>query len=86
VWAARTPTGFTFDIKAFSIFTQHPTPVALPADLRQDAQRAGKERLYLKDVNPEVADEASDRFLAALDPPREAGKLGTILLQPIHSS
>src|SRR5258708_38887805 len=71
VWAARTPTGFTFDVKAFSLFTQHPTPVtALPADLRQPAQKAGKERVYLKDVDPEVADEAWNRFLAALDPLR----------------
>jgi uncharacterized protein YecE (DUF72 family) len=81
-WAARTPAGFTFDVKAFSLFTQHPTTVAaLPADLRQDALRAGKERVYLKDVDPAVADEAWDRFLAALDPLREAGKLGAILLQ-----
>ena len=26
-WAERTPAGFTFNIKAFSLFTQHPTPV-----------------------------------------------------------
>jgi len=31
-WAARTPAGFTFNVKAFSLFTQHPTRVAaLPA-------------------------------------------------------
>ena len=36
-WAARTPAGFTFNVKAFSLFTQHPTRVAaLPADLRPD--------------------------------------------------
>src|SRR5215469_9088800 len=35
LWAARTPPGFTFNVKAFSLFTQHPTPVsALPKDLR----------------------------------------------------
>ena len=34
-WAARTPAGFTFNVKAFSLFTQHPTRVAaLPKDLR----------------------------------------------------
>ena len=81
-WAARTPDGFTFNMKAFSLFTQHPTRLsALPADLRQAAQKAGKERVYLKDVDRGVADEAWDRFLAALDPLREAGKLGAILLQ-----
>jgi uncharacterized protein YecE (DUF72 family) len=31
--AERTPAAFTFNVKAFSLFTQHPTPVrALPAD------------------------------------------------------
>ncbi|HLH81851.1 MAG TPA: DUF72 domain-containing protein [Trebonia sp.] len=81
-WAARTPAGFTFNIKAFSLFTQHPTPVrALPADLREAAERAGKARIYLKDAAPEVVDRAWDRFFAALEPLREAGKLGAILLQ-----
>ena len=81
-WAARTPDGFTFNIKAFSLFTQHPTPVRmLPADLREAAGKAGKDRVYLKDVDPEVTGEAWDRFLAALEPLRQAGKLGAILLQ-----
>ena len=81
-WAERTPAGFTFNIKAFSLFTQHPTPVrALPADLREAAGTSGKDRVYLKDVAPEVADQAWDRFLAALEPLRSAGKLGAILLQ-----
>jgi uncharacterized protein YecE (DUF72 family) len=81
-WAERTPDGFTFNIKAFSLFTQHPTPVkALPADLREAASQGGKDRVYLKDVDPAVADQAWDRFLAALEPLRGAGKLGAILLQ-----
>ena len=81
-WAQRTPDGFTFNVKAFSLFTQHPTPVrALPTDLREAAGRAGKDRVYLKDVDPEVTSQAWDRFLAALEPLRQAGKLGAILLQ-----
>jgi uncharacterized protein YecE (DUF72 family) len=81
-WAERTPAGFTFNIKAFSLFTQHPTRVAaLPADLREAAGKAGKDRVYLKDVDQAVAEQAWDRFLAALEPLRLAGKLGAILLQ-----
>jgi uncharacterized protein YecE (DUF72 family) len=81
-WAARTPAGFTFNIKAFSLFTQHPTPVrALPADLRESAGKAGKARVYLKDVDPEVTSQAWDRFLTALEPLRRAGKLGANLFQ-----
>jgi uncharacterized protein YecE (DUF72 family) len=81
-WAERTPVHFTFNVKAFSLFTQHPTPVkALPKDLREEAGKAGKDRVYLKDVDPKLADEAWSRFLAALEPLRSAGKLGAILLQ-----
>jgi uncharacterized protein YecE (DUF72 family) len=81
-WAQRTPEGFTFNIKAFSLFTQHPTSVrALPKDLREAAGKSGKERVYLKDVDKQVADQAWERFLAALEPLRAAGKLGAILLQ-----
>jgi uncharacterized protein YecE (DUF72 family) len=81
-WAARTPAGFTFDVKAFSLFTQHPTRVAaLPADLRPAADKAGRERVYLKDVDPALAERAWQRFVAALEPLRQAGKLGAILLQ-----
>jgi uncharacterized protein YecE (DUF72 family) len=81
-WAARTPATFTFDVKAFSLFTQHPTRVAaLPTDLRPAVEKTGKDRVYLKDVDPAVTDQAWERFLAALEPLREAGKLGTILLQ-----
>src|SRR6202522_2996093 len=80
-WAARTPDGFTFNIKAFSLFTQHPTPVRmLPADLREAASKTGKERFYLKDVDPEVTEQAWERFLAALDSLRSAGKLGGALV------
>src|SRR6202012_3295402 len=81
-WVARNPEHFTFNVKAFSLFTQHPTPVrSLPADLREDAGKAGKERVYLKDVDKQVTDQAWERFLAALEPLRAAGKLGAILLQ-----
>ena len=91
-WAERTPDGFTFNIKAFSLFTQHPTPVkALPADLREAASQGGKDRVYLKDVDPALTEQAWERFLAALEPLRgagqpgvgqpEVGKLGAILLQ-----
>jgi len=81
-WAARTPAGFTFNVKAFSLFTQHPTPVAaLPKDLRPAAEKTGKDRIYLKDVDQTVVDQVWERFLGALDPLRAERKLGAILLQ-----
>jgi uncharacterized protein YecE (DUF72 family) len=84
-WADRTPDGFVFNVKAFSLFTQHPTRIsAFPADLRDtvtDSQEEGKQTVYLRQVSSDVADQAWDRFLAALEPLRLAGKLGAILLQ-----
>jgi uncharacterized protein YecE (DUF72 family) len=76
---ARTPPGFTFNVKAFSLFTHHPTPVAaLPVDLRPAAEKTGKDRVYFQDLRPAVADEAWGRFSAALEPLRSAGKLGAM--------
>jgi uncharacterized protein YecE (DUF72 family) len=81
-WADRTPAAFTFNVKAFSLFTQHPTRVAaLPSDLREAAQQTGKETVYLRQIDPAVAEQAWERFLDALEPLRAAGKLGAILLQ-----
>jgi uncharacterized protein YecE (DUF72 family) len=81
-WAARTPAAFTFNIKAFSLLTQHPTRVAaLPKDLRPAAEQAGKDPVYLRQVDPAVTGQVWERFLAGLEPLRAAGKLGAILFQ-----
>jgi uncharacterized protein YecE (DUF72 family) len=89
-WADRTPAGFTFNVKAFSLLTQHPTRIAaLPRDLREavaESQDAGKdgqprETVYLRQVDPGVADQVWDRFLASLEPLRQDGKLGALLFQ-----
>ena len=77
-WAERTPDDFTFDVKAFSLFTQHPTkPGALYKDIRPDT----KKNVYLKDFDAAVVDTVWERFLAALNPLADAGKLGSLLFQ-----
>ncbi|MET9360009.1 DUF72 domain-containing protein [Streptomyces sp. NPDC006632] len=76
LWADRTPEGFRFDVKAFSLLTGHPTrPEALPADLRPALarQRAARDEGLL--------DEVWNRFGAALGPLRASGRLGTVLFQ-----
>lgn len=79
LWAARTPDGFTFNIKAFSLLTGHPTrPSAIYKDLRPDT---GKKHLYPGDLPAQSYEEVWTRFLSALDPLVAAGKLGTILFQ-----
>jgi uncharacterized protein YecE (DUF72 family) len=78
-WVDRTPDGFRFDVKAFSLLTQHPTrPTALYKDLRPETD---KKNVYAKDLEPTVVDEVWERFLSALRPLHEAGKLGALLFQ-----
>jgi uncharacterized protein YecE (DUF72 family) len=83
LWASRTPAGFVFNVKAFSLLTQHPTrPGALYKDLRSKLGEASeKKNLYLRDLDDNVVDEVWERFLAALQPLRDAGKLGALLFQ-----
>jgi uncharacterized protein YecE (DUF72 family) len=79
LWAERTPERFTFNIKAFSLLTQHPTRVAsLYKDLRPETS---KRHVYLKDLDQKVVDQVWDRFVSALVPLHEAGKLGAVLFQ-----
>lgn len=79
LWADRTPAGFTFNVKAFSLLTGHPTRVAsLYKDLRPETE---KKNLYPDDLPPQAYEEVWTRFLSALDPLVDAGKLGAILFQ-----
>ncbi|MER5333693.1 DUF72 domain-containing protein [Micromonospora sp. NPDC002717] len=79
LWAERTPAGFTFNVKAFSMLTGHPTRVnALYKDLRPDTE---KKNLYPDDLPPQAYEEVWTRFLSALDPLVEAGRLGALLFQ-----
>jgi uncharacterized protein YecE (DUF72 family) len=78
LWVERTPEGFTFNIKAFSLLTQHPTKTEA---LYKDLEVPDKRNVYLKDLKDDVVDEVWDRFLSALQPLHGAGKLGALLFQ-----
>src|SRR5207247_10816164 len=84
LWIERTPRDFTFNVKAYSLLTQHPTKVdslykevkeALPEEL------ASKRNVYAERMPPELLDEVWERFAAALMPLHSAGKLGSVLFQ-----
>src|SRR5919112_1032398 len=63
LWLSRTPDHFKFNIKAFSLLTQHPTKVeALYKDLQPEVD---KKNVYPTDLEPKVIDEVWDRFLTA---------------------
>ncbi len=84
LWVERTPDNFTFDVKAFRMMTQHPTPPkALPKDVRESlpATLASKPNIYVKDTPRDVVDEVWKRFASALLPLDSAGKLGAVVFQ-----
>jgi uncharacterized protein YecE (DUF72 family) len=79
LWAERTPPGFRFNIKAFSLLTGHPTKVsALYKDLRPETE---KRNVYPANLAPDVIEQVWERFLSALTPLTSAGKLGSVLFQ-----
>lgn len=70
LWVERTPDGFVFDVKAFSLLTGHPTRKAvMPGGLPADAG------------DPAVLDEVWARFADGIEPIRAAGRLGCVLFQ-----
>ena len=84
LWVERTPSGFRFDVKAYSLFTGHPTrPSSLWADLREElpADVQAKRNIYAKYLGSEALDEGWRRFELALRPLHDAGKLGAVLFQ-----
>jgi len=81
LWIERTPPGFTFNIKAYSLLTGHPTkPDSLYKDLRERLPET-KGNLYRERLPSEVVDEVWQRFHDALMPLHSAGKLGAVLFQ-----
>jgi uncharacterized protein YecE (DUF72 family) len=84
LWIERTPRDFTFDIKAYSLLTQHPTRVdSLIKDIREalPPELGEKPTVYAERLPAELVDEVWDRFESALMPLHSAGKLGSVLFQ-----
>jgi len=82
LWAERTPPGFVFNVKAFSMLTQHPVdtarlPSALKAVLPADERAAAR----LRHPPREALEMAFGMFWSALGPLRATGKLGHLLFQ-----
>lgn len=84
LWVERTPEHFTFDFKAFRLFTGHPTPVkALPKALRESLPATLKEKtnVYAADLPRPMLDEVWDMYRRALMPVHSAGKMGAVFMQ-----
>ncbi|MCI0424612.1 MAG: DUF72 domain-containing protein, partial [Actinobacteria bacterium] len=75
---------FTFDVKAFRLLTQHPTPPrSLWKDFREKLPEgmAEKANVYMRDLPRDLQAEAAQAFRDALMPLHSAGKLGVVLFQ-----
>jgi uncharacterized protein YecE (DUF72 family) len=84
LWAERTPKDFVFNVKAYSLLTQHPTKVdSLYKEVREalPEELAAKPNIYADKLPPELVDEVWERFGSALMPLHSAGKLGAVLFQ-----
>jgi uncharacterized protein YecE (DUF72 family) len=84
LWAERTPPGFRFDVKAYSLLTGHPTKArSLWADIREELPPdvLEKRNIYASHLSTDALAEAWRRFGDALRPLHEAGRLGAILFQ-----
>jgi uncharacterized protein YecE (DUF72 family) len=84
LWIERTPKDFTFNIKAYSLLTNHPTKrESLYKELAESLpdELEGKRNLYREQLPDEMVDEVWQRFHDALMPLHSAGKLGAVLFQ-----
>jgi len=81
LWIERTPPDFTFNIKAYSLLTNHPTrPDSIYKDLQPQLPE-GKRFVYREHLPDPVVEEVWQRFRDALMPLHSAGKLGAVLFQ-----
>ncbi len=83
-WVERTPPGFVFDVRAWSLLTGAPTlPDSLWADLQDQVRDRSRDhrRLYSTHLSSAGLEECWARFDHALRPLHRAGKLGVVVLQ-----
>jgi uncharacterized protein YecE (DUF72 family) len=84
LWIERTPSEFTFNVKAYSLLTNHPTrPDSVYKDVKESLPKEllDKRRLYRENLPDEAVEEVWKRFHDALMPLHSAGKLGAVLFQ-----
>jgi uncharacterized protein YecE (DUF72 family) len=82
LWAKRTPADFTFNIKAFRLFTGHQTsPAALPKDMAETLGPVEKRNVYYKDLPREITDELWRQFKEGIEPLNRSGKLAAVHFQ-----
>ena len=85
LWAARTPPGFVFDVKAYGLLTDHPARrrpcYRTGCASRAAGERSAKTNAYAHDFAAAGLDRLWKLHREALEPLPTAGKLGAVLFQ-----
>jgi uncharacterized protein YecE (DUF72 family) len=84
LWLENTPDGFIFNVKIFSLFTQHPTAfTSLPRTIREKYanQIQAKGNVYLHHLPESAVDELWKISISSVELFRKAKRLGVVLFQ-----
>jgi uncharacterized protein YecE (DUF72 family) len=84
LWLNSTPDGFKFDVKAFSLFTQHPTPYeSLPRPVKDEygSRITTRGNVYWHHLPPQATEWMWQVFIGTIEAFNHAGKFGTIVFQ-----
>ena len=83
-WLESTPKGFAFNVKAFSMFTKHPTPYqALPRSFREKfgERISAKPSVYLHHLPDEAVDDLWQGLARTARALEQEDRLGAVLFQ-----
>ena len=81
-WAARTPPGFLFNVKAWGLFTWHSVKYeTVPVWVRHEIPRPESGRLDFQGLPRELRPVLWKRFTSALEPLRTMDRMGYLLFQ-----
>lgn len=84
LWLTNTGNGFAFDVKVFSLFTQHPTPFeALPKTIREKYgdQIQVKGNVYQHHLPEAAIEEIWSILIQTIEAFATAGRLGGVIFQ-----
>ncbi len=81
-WAARTPPGFTFHVKAFGMMTGHDVDErALHPELRDQFEYEVTNRGRVRHPDERMVERSFELFVESISPLVTAGKMGGVLMQ-----
>jgi uncharacterized protein YecE (DUF72 family) len=81
-WADRTPAGFVFHVKAYGLMTGHAVDErSLPPEVRSGFAYKTSARGRVYGPDEAMLEQVFASFLRSLEPLREAGRLGGVLMQ-----